>query len=138
MPLKFKEETVTYTFTWDKGGPEECVFTIRQPSPRDYAKLINQNTKHEWDAPTGIPKRKREALLKRYEKLDEEGFMDDKVDFLIVAWGLVDDDGKAVPCTRENKIAFDKARSDVTTWLFEQLDEQAEGEKEQGDREEKN
>lgn len=136
--LKFKEEIKQYTFTWDKGGEEECSFTLRQPSPRDLTRIMDANTTHEWDAPTGIPKKKREQMMKRYEKTNPEGFMDDKVDFLITAWDLVDDDEKPVPCTRENKIAFDKARPDVTGWLFEQLDDQAEGEKEQGDKETKN
>jgi hypothetical protein len=136
--LKFKEEIKQFTFTWDKGGEEECSFTLRQPSPRDLTTIMEANTTHVWDAPTGIPKKKREQLLRRYEKMNHEGFMDDKIDFLITAWAVHDDNGKPWPCTRENKILFDKSRPDITSWLFEKLDEQAEGEKEQGDKEIKN
>lgn len=136
--LKFKEETIQHTFIWDEGGPEECSFTLRQPSPREVTKIMDQNTTYEWDAPSGLSKRKREALMKRYEKINYEAFMDDKIDFMLTAWDLVDNDEKALPCTRENKIAFDKGRPDISVWLMEKLDEQAEGEVEAGDQEVKN
>jgi len=133
--LKFKEETIQHTFTWDKDGEEECSFTLKQPSPRDLTRLMDSNTSYDWDAPPGMPKKKRDQMLKRYEKINHEGFMDDKIDFLIAAWGMVDDDENPLPCTRENKIALDIKRPDITSWLFEQLDNQAEGESDRGDKE---
>jgi len=123
MGLRFKEETITHKFTWDAGGDEECTFELRQPSPRDFARLTDQNTKYEWDAPKGLSKKQRMQQQQRYSKLDHSGFMDDKVDFLIVSWGVEDSNGNPLPCTRENKIAFDKGRPDITSWLFEQLDD---------------
>ncbi|MCK4777202.1 MAG: hypothetical protein KAS39_02420 [Actinomycetia bacterium] len=138
MPLKFKEEEINYTFIWDEGGPEECSFTLRQPSPRDVTRIMEQNTSFEWDAPTNMNKRKREQFQKRYEKVNHEAFMDDKVDFLIIGWDVQDPEGKPWPCIRENKISLDKGRPDITGWLMDKLDEQADAKEEAGDQEEKN
>jgi len=135
MPLKFKEETVQFKFVWDEGGEEECPFVCRQPSPRDFTRITDANTTYEWDSPPGT-KRQRMQGQQRFSKINHEGFMDDKVDFLIVAWGVQDDEGNAIPCTRENKIMFDKARPDVTKWLFEKLDDLADDEKEEKEEDE--
>jgi hypothetical protein len=122
MGLKFKEEVIQFRFTWDEGGDEECFFVVKQPSPRDFTRLTDQNTVSEWDAPKSLGKKARMQNQQRFTKLNHEGFMDDKVDFLIVDWGVGAADGTPLPCTRENKIKFDKGRSDITSWLFEKLD----------------
>ena len=138
MGLKFKQETVEHRFTWDKGGEEECEFVVQQPSARVFAKLSDQNTKYKWDGPPGGSKRQRAASKQRFSEMDHEGFMDDKVDYIIKSWGVQGADGKVLPCTRENKIAFDNGRPDITNWIYEQLDELQEGDKEVDEEEEKN
>lgn len=130
MGLRFKEEVLQHRFVWDEGGEEECYFVVQQPSARVFTKLTEQNTRYVWDSPPGS-KRKREVTKQRFTELDHEGFMNDKVDYLIMEWGVEDDDGKPLPCTRENKIAFDNGRPDVTSWLYEQLDELDEGRKDE-------
>lgn len=130
MSLRFKEETIQHTFVWDEGGKEECAFVVRQPSPRDFTRLMDKNTKTVWDSPPGGSKRKREAAKQRFTELDHQAFMDDKIDFLLIEWGVEDADGKTLPCTRENKIAFDKGRPDITSWIYDKLDDEDEADKE--------
>jgi len=128
--LKFKSEKTTHVFTWDKDGPEECWFECNEISPRDYARLTDKNTIYEWDAPPGLSKKARKMAMTRYSKMNSEGFMDDKVDFVIKDWDMRGDDESKVPCTRENKILLDKERPDITNWIYEQLDALVEADEE--------
>ena len=131
MGLKFKEELLKHTFIWDEGGEEECPFVVRQPSPRDFTRIMDKNTKTVWDAPPGGSKRKREAARQRFTELDHTAFMDDKIDFLLLEWGVEDEYGEPLPCTRENKIKFDKGRPDITSFLYDKLDDEDEADKEE-------
>lgn len=92
MKLRTKryEEWVTIEY-----AGSVCEVLVAPLNPADRDKMLDSNTKHEWDQG------------QRFDRVDVISYTYDKIDKVIQDWkGPEDQDGNPLPCTRDNKIAL--------------------------------
>ena len=89
-------------FTIPTGGKNEPAVLVKVPSPKDLRELGKRS---------GVESRRFEE-----EDLENEGFLSDLSDYMILEWKNIRTEGPEgelvdLPCTRENKVAC------MTNWL---------------------
>jgi hypothetical protein len=72
-------------------------YTLRELTTAKWREIKKLNT----------TKRPNKQTRQMEDVLDEEAFSDDLVDYVIVGWRGIVDNGADAPCTRENKLRLD-------------------------------
>jgi hypothetical protein len=81
-------------------GDETTTYTLRQITPAINRELHNKHT-------TKTPNKKTHQME---ESTDSVALLDDMVDYAVVEWTGILDDGQPAPCTTENKRMLDTPR----------------------------
>lgn len=116
MPLKIRKERPIYDIVYEDGD-DSATFKCHILSTAEVAKMAEESTKHIWDAP------KRRIQKQRFDKLDMAKFHADKIDKIIVGWeGLLDPNGRPLPCTRENKLLLEEVNPEIIEYVLDQVD----------------
>jgi len=89
MKLRTKKADVWIT---EREGGGEAQFLIRPMTPKEDLDLLQACTRKAWDRG------------QRFDEPDYYLFKIEKIDRIIIDWkGIEDENGKSIPCTRENK-----------------------------------
>jgi hypothetical protein len=81
-------------------GDTGTSYTVRQIPPDVNREIAKKHTKYTPNSRTH----------RRDEDVDNVGFMDDLIDYALMDWSGILDDGAPAPCTRENKLLLDMPR----------------------------
>jgi hypothetical protein len=82
------------------GGDPGTVYTVRQISSDINKELSAKNT-------TRTPNRRTHRMD---SDVDNVALLDDLIDYALLEWTGIVDDGQPAPCTRENKLRLDMPR----------------------------
>jgi hypothetical protein len=82
------------------GGDPGTVYTVRQITPDINRALAEKNT-------IKVPNRKTHRMD---SEVDNVALLDDLIDYAILDWTGILDNGEPAPCTRENKVLLDQPR----------------------------
>lgn len=114
MALKIRTSKAEHWVTYER-GEDKARFLVAPMTPAEGNKLLEKRRQNEWDRG------------QRFEKLDTYNLSLDRVCAIIIDWdGLLDEEGKAFPCTRENKITLYQHEKEMIDWVLDQADKVAE------------
>ena len=137
MSLKIKTTTEVTTIPYPKDGKEGGAvvanFQVKIPTPDELDKIINKNTRVEWDAPG------KRQQKQRFKEPNYVGIAKARFQLIVVGWdGLTLEDGAEFPCTEDNKLIIFHHNREIVDYINDKVDEIMGLEKDEEEEEEKN
>ena len=128
MALKIKTTQTKHEIVY-KDADVECSFTIKELTPTEINKLLEDHTEYSWDSPD---KRTKKERFEKFKGLD---FLKARFIKSCVGWtGILDEKDEEMTCNFTNKeFIFDNARY-LVDYINDELEKIEEAEKERKKR----
>lgn len=112
--------------TGERTGEVLAKFWVMPMTPTEIDRMLDEYRYYEWDAPPASNRKERRSAQlnkQRFERYKNIEFVHARIKRTIEDWSdIVDENGKPIPCTDENKILVYELNPDVINYVLSEAD----------------